>query len=80
VKVKNIPQDSGVELGNLETAGTRVWSYTGREFGLTLGWTPRQYTGEAGNSDRIAVYWPDGQVSWPCTRGIRDRGGKWQIA
>ncbi len=80
MKVRVKPTDFGVELGNLYTAGQRVWAVDGSEFGLTLGWAPRTYEGEAGASDRVAVYWPDGAVTWPCTAGILNKSGRWQIA
>jgi hypothetical protein len=73
------PEDSGKELGELEGAGTRVWERNGEYYGLTLGWAPRFYTGEAGLSTRVAVLWPDGGVTWPCNKGILAREGRWQI-
>ena len=79
MKIKNKPVDRGTEGGDLLCAGERVWSYHGNEFALTLGWQPREYNGEAGNTQRVAVLWSDGSVTWPTLAGILFKNGKWKI-
>ena len=80
MRVKTKPTDSGKEGGDLLCAGERVWDYHGKEFGLTLGWQPREYNSEAGYTQRIAVLWNDGGVTWPCVAGILFKNGKWKIS
>lgn len=74
------PAPAAVEGGPLARPGTAVWSRGFAERGVTLGWSPREYTGEAGYSLRYAVRWPDGDVTWPCEAGLaQDAGGHWFI-
>ncbi len=77
---KTAPPDFATEGTPLDAAGTAVWSRDGGERGVTLGWAPREYHGEAGYSLRVAVRWPDGSVTWPCEAGLTlDARNRWVI-
>lgn len=28
---------------------------------------------------RIGTRWPDGRITWPCSKGMRLQGGKWKL-
>jgi hypothetical protein len=80
-------EDRPEELGNLWKPGTRVWSYTGIGYALTLGWKPK-VLGRKGTC--VAVrYQGDTKVRWlpltlfePTKQYDRARGAwhyRWQI-
>lgn len=70
------PEDRG-ELADLHLAGARVWGRD-EEFGLTLGWRARPCAAWCG-SVRVAVVWPDGQVTWPCLAAVEGEDGRWVV-
>lgn len=69
------PDDQGD--GEALVPGRRVWGRGLDELGLVLGWRTRACA--CGRADRVAVLWPDGEVTWCCPRGMRLEGGRWRI-
>jgi hypothetical protein len=55
------------ELGDLKKPGTRVWSYTGIVYEVTLGWQMRKY----GKNRQVALLRSDGTVRWLPTSVIK---------
>ncbi len=52
--------------------GTRVYGLNAIEYGVTTGGTRKcQMEGCLGR--RYGVRWPDGKMTWPCSKGLRDR-------
>jgi hypothetical protein len=49
-----------------------VWSCAGKKKGRTTGGI-RACRLESCRGLRIRVLWPDGEVTWPCTKGMRRR-------
>ena len=57
-----------------------VWDREGRERGLRTGGI-RHCALEGCTGVRVGVRWPDGKLTWPCTKGLHQRlDGDWQIA
>ncbi len=52
--------------------GTRMYNREGTEFGLATGGT-RKCQMESCLGIRVGVRWPDGQLTWPCSKGLIDR-------
>lgn len=50
----------------------RIYARNGREVGYTTG-GERQCTMESCNGIRIGVRWKDGQLTFPCTHGMKYR-------
>jgi hypothetical protein len=47
----------------------RVYARGGKRYGLATGTTRRcQLEGCCGT--RLGVRWPDGKITWPCTKGL----------
>lgn len=63
----------------LPVKGSIVWS-RGRDYeGATTG-TFRGCQMEGCRGTRIGVRWPDGKMTWPCTKGmILHENGIWEI-
>jgi hypothetical protein len=56
-----------------------IWSQDGREYGERTGGT-RRCPLEGCTGLRIYVRWPDGRITYPCTKGLIERSdGTWQI-
>ena len=53
--------------------GTRVYSRNGEEFGLATGGQARRCTMEGCGGARYGVRWPDGELTYPCSKGLIDR-------
>ena len=51
---------------------TTVWSRDGAEAGKATGGS-RQCAMEGCRGLRIGVRWPDGKLTWPCTKGTMER-------
>ena len=58
--------------------GERVVSRDRQAVGLTTGGV-RSCRLEGCLGLRIGVRWPDGKLTWPCSRGMQRRGGVWRI-
>jgi len=58
--------------------GVKVVSRDGIETGLTTGAT-RTCGMEGCLGRRVCVKWPDGKVTYPCTKGMIVNGKKWRI-
>jgi hypothetical protein len=56
----------------------KVWDGDHAQFGLPTGGTRRcQLEGCSGT--QVGVRWPDGKLTWPCTKGITTEGDEWEI-
>lgn len=53
--------------------GTKFSRVRGRVVGR------RDCTLESCGAVRLGVRWPDGRLTWPCTRGMRKEGNTWRI-
>lgn len=51
------------------TLASKVWNTTKTEYGIPTGST-RECKLEGCSGVRIAVRWPDGELTWPCSRGM----------
>lgn len=62
--------------------GTRVYNREGTEFGLATGGAARsrRCTMEGCLGVRYGVRWPDGELTYPCSKGLIDRDdGSFQL-
>ena len=60
--------------------GTRVYNRDGEAFGLATGGYPRHCTLEGCRGVRYGVRWPDGELTYPCSKGLIDRNdGSFQL-
>ena len=56
-----------------------VWDRDGRERGQRTG-GQRHCALEGCTGMRIGIRWPNGQLTWPCTKGLAQRpDGDWQL-
>lgn len=58
--------------------GTKVLNRDATHEGTTTGGT-RPCTMEGCTGIRIAVRWPDGKITYPCSKGLGSKDGKYQI-
>ena len=59
----------GADFANMDK-GVRVYSREGNEYGLTTGGHPRHCTLEGCGRSRYGVRWPDGELTYPCSKGL----------
>ncbi len=57
---------------------TIVRSRDGKLQGVVTGAT-RRCTLEGCVGQRLGVRWPDGKITWPCTKGMEFKNNAWQI-
>lgn len=60
------------------TFPTTVLSRDGHTEGKPTGGT-RSCTLEGCRGNRIGVRWPDGKLTWPCSKGMSNNGSTWKI-
>jgi hypothetical protein len=66
-------------MDTFNTPGVKVASRSGDLIGLTTGSTHRCSL-EGCNGVRVAVKWPDGRRSYPCSKGLEQNPDKsWRI-
>ena len=65
-------------MDDMLTKGTMIWSRDGKQAGVATGGQHLcRLHGCTGV--RIAVRWPDGRHTFPCSKGIVAKRGRWQI-
>ena len=58
--------------------GTPIYSHNGRLRGVTTG-AQHKCALSGCTGMRISVRWPDGKHTFPCSKGIVAKRGRWQI-
>jgi len=65
-------------MDDMFTKGTVILSRGGKLKGVATG-SQHKCMLEGCRGVRVAVKWPDGKHTFPCSEGIIAKGGKWRI-
>jgi len=58
--------------------GDTVWGRGRKESGIATG-TVRRCQMDGCTGVRIGVRWSDGKITWPCSKGMEQVGGAWEV-